>query len=111
MNIENVEKVKVAIQKRFVLKACSILDFHSEYYILEIENWIFVCHIFTYWEKIIVQVNSMTCLRVDTISLTAYAHVIMQKYDRYLLNTFTNNTSLVVSTFLWRELRLITLTN
>ena len=35
MNIENVKKVKVTTWKSLVLKSCSILDFHSEYYIPE----------------------------------------------------------------------------
>ena len=39
------------------------------------------------------------------------AHVIMQIYFRYLVNKFTHNTSLVVIIFLFRELRLSTLTN
>ena len=61
---EMLRKERVTTWKIIVLKSCNILDSHSEYYIPEIENWIFVCHIFTYWEKIIVQVNSMTCFRV-----------------------------------------------
>ena len=72
---------------------------------------IFMCHVFTFLEKINVQVNSMMCLWFNKISLTANAHVIMQKYISYLLNKFTHNTSLVVSLFLWRELCLITLKN
>ena len=32
MNIENFEKVKVTTRKILVLKSCSIVDFHSEYY-------------------------------------------------------------------------------
>ena len=59
--------------------------------------------------KIIVRVNGMTCLWVNTIILTENTHVIMQKYLRYSVNNFTHNTSLVVSQFLWRELRLINL--
>ena len=38
MNLENVEKGKVTKQKILVLKSCRILDFHSEYYIVEIEK-------------------------------------------------------------------------
>ena len=66
---------------------------------------------FTSSEKIIVQVNYMTCLVVDKISLTDNSHMIMHKDVSYLVNKFTHNTSMVVSLFLWRELRLITLTN
>ena len=44
----------------------------------------------------------MTCLRVDTISLTANEHVIIHKYVSYLLNKFAQNISLVISTFIWR---------
>ena len=47
----------------------------------------------------------------DTIRLTANAQVIINKDIRYLVNKFTHNTSPVVSTFLWKESRLRTLTN
>ena len=53
----------------------------------------------------------MKCLWCDTVSLTENTHVIMQKYVRYLLNKFTHNNYLVVSTFLWKELRLSNLTS
>ena len=45
----------------------------------KLKNWIFICHMFTSSEKITVQVNGMPRLWVDTISLTANAHVIIQK--------------------------------
>ena len=61
--------------------------------------------------KIIVQVNDTTCLQVYTISLTENEHVIIQKDIMYLVNKFTHNTSLVVSPFLRRDLRLINLTD
>ena len=51
MNIENVEKVKFTTRESLVLKLCSILDFHSKYYIPAIENRIFICHMFTSLEK------------------------------------------------------------
>ena len=38
MNIENPEKGKFTARKSTVLRSCSILDFHLEYYIPEIEN-------------------------------------------------------------------------
>ena len=38
---KNVEKGKVTTPKSIVLKSCRILDFHSEYYIPEIEKLTF----------------------------------------------------------------------
>ena len=55
---------------------------------------------------IIVQVNDMACLWVDTISLTENVYVIMYKDIKYLVNKFTHNISLVLSTCLWRKWRL-----
>ena len=66
---------------------------------------------FTSLGKIIVQVNGITCLWVDKISFTANAHVIIEKYLRYLLNKFTQNNSLALIPFMWREFSLINLTN
>ena len=83
MNLENVKKGKVTTRKILVLKSCSILDLHSEYYIPDIEKLNFhLTHVYILGE-IIVQVNDMTCLRVGEIILTANAHVIMQKDVRY----------------------------
>ena len=61
--------------------------------------------------EITVQVKIMTYLWVETTRLTANAHVIIQKYVRYLLNKFIHNNSLVVSPFIWSELRLSTFKN
>ena len=66
---------------------------------------------FTSVGKIIVHVNDMICLWVDTISLTKSFHMIIPKYVRYAVNMFNHNNSLVASPFLWRELHLIYLTN
>ena len=44
---EMLRKERVTTWKIIVLKSCNILDSHSEYYIPEIENWIFICHMFT----------------------------------------------------------------
>ena len=77
MNIENIEKVKVTTRKIPVLKSCSILDFRSEYYIPEIEILAFHLPYDYIFGKIIVQVNNMTCLWFETISLTKNIHVIM----------------------------------
>ena len=41
MNIGNFYKIKVTTQKTLALKLCSILDFHSEYYIPEIKKLYF----------------------------------------------------------------------
>ena len=41
MNKENVDKGKVTTGKSLVLKSCSILEFHSEYYIQTIEKLAF----------------------------------------------------------------------
>ena len=38
MNIENVYNGKIKTQKIILLKSCSIFNFNSEYYILEIEK-------------------------------------------------------------------------
>ena len=38
MNVENFDKGKLTTQKILALKLCSILDFHSEYYIPDIVN-------------------------------------------------------------------------
>ena len=62
MNIENGKKVKFTTQKVLVLKSCIIVDFQLESYILDIEHWLFICRVFTSLEKIIVQVNNITCL-------------------------------------------------
>ena len=66
---------------------------------------------FTSYENIIAQGNTLTCLWVDTISLTSNLHVILQKYVRYLVNKYTHDISLVLGSFLLRKLRFITLTN
>ena len=101
MNMENFEERKVTTWKIIVLKSCSILDFCSEYYITEIEKLDFhLPHVYILG-KIIVQVNYMKCLWVDTISLTGNSHVIMQKYVRYSVNKFTHDTYLGVGPFLY----------
>ena len=66
---------------------------------------------FTSLEKIIVQVNGMTCLWVNIISKNVNTHVIIQKDLRLWSNKLTIIISMVVSQFLWRVLRLINLTN
>ena len=38
INTENFKNGKVATRENIVLKSCSILDFHSEYYVPEIEK-------------------------------------------------------------------------
>ena len=110
INIENVDKVKVTTWKSLVLISCSILEFHSEYYITAIENLAFFLY-FYILGKIIVQVNNMTCLWVDTLILTVDKGMIIQKYVRYLVSNFTNNNYLGISTFLWKEFYLSNLTN
>ena len=77
----------------------------------KLKFWILIYHMFTSLERILVQENDMTCLWVDTISLAENTHMIIQKDVRYLVKQFTHNTSLVVSPFLWSDLRLSTLTN
>ena len=102
-------------RKSYTEKSCTetiqILDFHSEYFIQEIEKLDFHLPHAYILGKIIVQVKDTKYLWFDTISLTTNAHVIMQNYVRYLVNKFTHNTSLFVSPFLWRYLHLSTLTN
>ena len=75
------------------------------------KTWIFIWHMFIFLVKIMVQVKHIKCLWVDTITLTANAHVIMHKEVRYLVKKFTHNTSPVVSPFKWRELHLSTFKN
>ena len=67
-------------------------------------------HVYTLGQ-IIVQVNNLTCLWVDTISVTENEHVNLQKYVNYLVSKFTQNTYLVVIQFSWRALHLWTVTN
>ena len=100
INIENSDNGKVTTWKSLVLKSCSILDFHSEYYIPDIKKLGFnLLHVYIPG-KIILQVNAIACLWVKTISLTVNLHVIMNKYARYSANKFTHNNYLVVSKFL-----------
>ena len=62
MNIEHFDKGKVTKRKIIALKSFSIGDFHSEYYIPEIEKLVFhLPHVYIIG-KIIVQVNVMACL-------------------------------------------------
>ena len=87
--------------------------FGSSFRILHSRYWkigflFFIC---LHTWKIFVQVKDMKCLWFDKVSLTENAHVITEKYVRYLLNNFTHNTSMVVSPFLWRYLCLSTLKN
>ena len=52
MNIENFVKGKVTTKKSVVLKSCRILDFHSEYYIPEIEKLDFhLPHVYIFGKK------------------------------------------------------------
>ena len=90
-----------------VLKSCNILDFHSVYYIPDIE--ILASHLpYVYIPgKIIVQVNYMKYLLADKICLSENAHIIIQKYLKYLVNNLTHNIFLGLSPFLWRELHKI----
>ena len=89
MNLESSEKIKVTTHKSLVVKPYIILDFHSEYYIPKTDILAFhLPHVYILG-KIIVKVNDMTCLWDDTINLNANAHVIIQKYFRYLVNKFT----------------------
>ena len=66
---------------------------------------------FTSLEKTNLQVNTIICLWINTISLTWNEHVVTQKDVRYLVKKFNNNNSQILSPFLWRELRLSTLKN
>ena len=96
-------------------KSCTEImqHFWFSFRILHSRNWKFGFLFVTYlhpWETIL-KVKGMTCLWVDSISLTENAHMIMHKYVRYLVNKFTHNTYLVVSTFIWRGMRLYNLTN
>ena len=62
MNIENVNKVKFTTRKILALKLCRILDFHSEYYIPEIEKLAFHLSYIYILGKITVHVNGITWL-------------------------------------------------
>ena len=97
MNIEIFDKGKVTTHKSLVLKSCSIMDFHSEYYIPVIEKRFLIFHMFTSLRKINFQLNGMTCLWLDKISLTANAQVSTRKYLVYLVKIFTHNNSLVLN--------------
>ena len=91
--VYNMESYFTEIAQYFGL---SFIILHSRYW----KKWLFISHMFTSLKKIIVQVNNMACLWVDTIYLTANAHMVMQKYVRYLENKFAHNNSLVVSPFI-----------
>ena len=65
-----------------VLKYCSDLDFHSEYYIPEIRMLTFNLPHDDIIGNIILQVNGMNCLCVNTITRTGDSHVITQKNVR-----------------------------
>ena len=90
-----------------------IQHFGSSFGIIYYRNWNFWFSFATClhpW-KIISQVNNITCLWVDTLVMTANAHVILHKDARHLVKIFTHNIYLVVSPFLFRELRLRNLIN
>ena len=69
-NLENVKKGKFTTRKSLVLKSWSILDLHSEYYIPKIKKKAFHLPHDYILGKIVVQVNNMICLWVNTIMLT-----------------------------------------
>ena len=51
----------------------------------------------------------MICLWFNTKIMTANAHMIMHKGVSFLVNNFTHNSCIIVSTFLWRVFRLVPL--
>ena len=110
-SLEYVEKGKVTTRKILVLKYCSDLDFHSEYYIPAIIMLTFnLLHVYIIG-KIILQVNSMTCLCVNTIITTGYSHVITQKNVWQWVKKFNIIIYIFVSPCIWRGLRSSTLIN
>ena len=102
MNLGNSEKEIVAARKMLVLKSCRILDISLR--ILHSSNrkigFSFATCLNPWKNHYAGKRNDMFVIRNN--NLTENSHVIMQKDVRYLVNKLNHNTSLVVSSFLWR---------
>ena len=102
MNLGNLRKERLQQGKFLYWNHAAFWNFihNSTFHKLKIG---FFFHMFISLGKIILQVNSITCLWVDTIILTENSHVIMQKDVSYLVKNFAHNNYLVVSPFLLRD--------